>query len=120
MAPVLQPLLRAWLKFSAADRFDDATWDPRAAQEEKLLEIVRRNEGTDFGREHGFAAVRSIEDFRAAVPVNTYETLTPYVERMLRGEQNVLTADEPKMFATTSGTTGRSKHIPVTPSYLHE
>jgi hypothetical protein len=39
---------------------------------------------------------------------------------MVRGEANVLTAEDPLLFATTSGTTGRAKYIPVTPSYLHE
>jgi hypothetical protein len=52
----IQSVLRVWLKVSAANRFDDATWKPRAAQERKLLEIVRRNEGTAYGREHGFGA----------------------------------------------------------------
>lgn len=118
--PAVQRLLRTWLKFSAASTFDDATWAPREAQERKLLEIVGRNKDTAFGRDHGFGGVKSIEDYRSAVPMNTYETLTPYIDRVFAGEQNVLTADEPLMFATTSGTTGRAKYIPVTPSYLHE
>lgn len=118
--PTAQRLLRTWLKFSDASKFDDATWTPREAQEKKLLEVVGRNKDTAFGKDHGFAAVKSIEDFRRAVPMNTYETLTPYIDRVFSGEKNVLTSDEPLMFATTSGTTGRAKYIPVTPSYLHE
>jgi hypothetical protein len=118
--PAVQRLLRTWLKFSAANTFDDATWAPREAQEKKLLEIVGRNKDTAFGRDHGFGAITSIEDYRSAVPMNTYETLTPYIDRVFAGEKNVLTADDPLMFATTSGTTGRAKYIPVTPSYLHE
>jgi hypothetical protein len=119
-APTIQKLLRTWLKFSAADKFDDATWDPRAAQERKLLEIVRRNEGTEYGREHSFDRIRSIADFQHGAPPSTYETLEPYIERLLRAEPNVLTADKALMFATTSGTTGKAKYIPVTPSYLAE
>ena len=115
-----QNLLRLWLKFSAADRFDDATWQPGAAQEQKLLEIVRRGQDTVYGREHRFAQIRSVKDYRDRVPVNSYETLSPYIERIMRAEPNILTNEQPLMFATTSGTTGRSKYIPVTPSYLHE
>jgi hypothetical protein len=118
--PTIQHLLRLWLKFSAANRFDDATWQPLAAQQARLLEIVQRNRDTAYGKAHDFARVRSIADFQAAVPPNTYESLSPYIERMLEGESNVLTADRPLMFATTSGTTGRAKYIPVTPSYLQE
>jgi len=118
--PAAQRLLRAWLKFSDAGKFDDATWIPREAQEKKLLEVVNRNKGTVYGKDHGFDSIASIADYQRAVPMNTYETLTPYIDRVFGGEKNVLTADEPLMFATTSGTTGRAKYIPVTPSYLHE
>lgn len=115
-----QTLLRTWLKFSAANKFDDATWDPRAAQEQKLLEIIRRNEGTVYGKEHDFRGVKTIDDYQRNVPQNTYETLSPYIDRVTAGEGGVLTADKVLMFATTSGTTGAAKYIPVTGSYLHE
>ncbi len=115
-----QSLLRTWLKHSNADHFDDCTWRPGAAQWDKLLEICSRNAGTDFGRQHGFDRIRSVDDYRAAVPPQTYDTLAPWIDRVTAGEANVLTADEPLMFATTSGTTGAAKYIPVTPSYLQE
>jgi hypothetical protein len=115
-----QTLLRTWLKFSAANHFDDATWDPRAAQEQKLLQIIRRNQDTVYGKEHDFRGVKSIEDYQRSVPQNTYETLSPYIDRVTAGENNILTADKALMFATTSGTTGAAKYIPVTESYLHE
>jgi hypothetical protein len=115
-----QSLLRLWLKHSNADHFDDSTWRPGDVQRDKLAEIVGRNAATDFGRRHGFDRLRSIGDYRAAVPPSTYDSLAPWIERVTRGESNVLTADDPLMFATTSGTTGAAKYIPVTPSYLHE
>ncbi|HEY3238221.1 MAG TPA: GH3 auxin-responsive promoter family protein [Acidimicrobiia bacterium] len=115
-----QSLLRVWLKHSNASQFDDATWRPAAAQRDKLLEICARNATTVYGKEHRFADIRSVGDYQARVPPNTYDTLAPYVERVKRGEHNVLTQEDPLLFATTSGTTGGAKYIPVTPSYLHE
>ena len=84
--PTIQHLLRLWLKFSAANRFDDATWQPLAAQQARLLEIVQRNRDTVYGKAHDFGRVRSVADFQAAVPPNTYESLSPYIERMLEGD----------------------------------
>ena len=119
----VQRLLRTWLKFSAANHFDDATWDPRAAQEKKLLEICRaQRQSTEYGREHGFERVQSIARLPAKPSrQNTYETPRAVHRRACStARTDVLTADEPLMFATTSGTTGKAKYIPVTPSYLHE
>jgi hypothetical protein len=115
-----QSLLRVWLKHSNADHFDAATWQPGTAQQDKLLEICTRNADTAFGREHRFDRIRSVADYRAAVPPTTYDGLSPWIDRITRGERNVLTADQPLLFATTSGTTGAAKYIPVTPSYLQE
>src|SRR5687768_5136318 len=119
-ADTIQNALRLWLKLSAANRFEEATWNPAAAQQRKLLDIVRRNRGSAFGVEHGFEKVRSVKDFQERVTPADYDARAPYFERTLRGEPNVLTTERPLMYATTSGTTGRSKYIPVTPSYLHE
>ena len=115
-----QNFLRIWLKHSNADHFDDCTWRPGAAQWDKLSDICNRNAGTEFGQKHGFDRIRSVADYRAAVPPQTYDSLAPWIDRATAGESNVLTADAPLMFATTSGTTGAAKYIPVTPSYLHE
>jgi GH3 auxin-responsive promoter len=115
-----QNLLRQWLRHSNADRFDAATRRPELAQRAKLTEICGRNAASAFGRAHRFDRIRAVADYRAAVPVTTYDGLAPWIDRVVRGERRVLTADEPVMFATTSGTTGRAKYIPVTPSYLAE
>jgi len=120
VAARFQRLLGVWLKHSNADQFDDATWRPDDAQQAKLTEICARNAATDFGRRHRFDRIGGVADYQQAVPPTSYDGLAPWIERMTRGERNVLTADDPVMFATTSGTTGAAKYIPVTPSYLHE
>ena len=100
----------------AAARFERAAGRPRAAQERLLCDILRSNAATAFGREHGFATLRNSDDFRRAVPIRGYEALRPYVERIVAGEREVLTAEDPFMFALTSGTTAEPKLIPVTPA----
>ncbi len=100
----------------AAQRFEEASRNAIAVQEAKLLEMVRRNENTEFGRKYGFSSIHGFEDWRRQVPVSTYEDLRQLLDRVFQGESNVLTAEDPVMFAQTSGTTGKPKFIPVTPS----
>ena len=101
---------------AAAKRFDAATADPVAAQRKKLMEIMRRNQNTEYGKKYNFASVKNLADFQARVPVVTYEDIKPYMDRIVRGERNILVAEDPVMFAQTSGTTGNAKYIPVTPT----
>ena len=54
-------------------------------QQQALLRIVAMNAETTYGREHGFGSVRDLDDFRSAVPINTYEDFRPYVDRIASG-----------------------------------
>src|SRR5688572_16323787 len=106
-------ILLAGMGRAAARRFEAATRDPVAAQRQKLLEITTRNRDTEYGREFGFREVKSLEDWQRLVPVVRYEDIKERVERVTRGEKNVLTAEDPVMFARTSGTSGDPKYVPV-------
>jgi hypothetical protein len=85
-----------------------------------LLSLLQHNRDTDFGRRHGFASLRTVEDYQRALPVSTYEPFQPYMERIARGEQNVLTADRVEYLGITSGTTGQRKLLPVTRPLLQQ
>jgi hypothetical protein len=98
----------------AARRFDVAAREPVRAQHRVLADIIDRNRATEYGRRHGFAGIQTLAQWRHQVPVVDYEELRPLVDRMARGEENVLTAEVPVLFACTSGTTGSPKLIPVT------
>ena len=99
----------------AGNRFNKATLDPCAVQNRLLGEIMDRNQNTEYGRKHGFSSVKSLEDYSRQVPVVDYEDIRDDIERMTRGETNILVAENPILFAQTSGTTGSPKYIPVTP-----
>ncbi len=99
-----------------ADRYERATLHPTEMQAQKLLSIVRKNEGTEYGKRYGFSSIRNISDYQKQVPVIKYEDIRDDVERVVAGEKNILTAENPVMFARTSSTTGKPKYIPVTPT----
>ncbi|MFN8659733.1 MAG: GH3 auxin-responsive promoter family protein [Candidatus Obscuribacterales bacterium] len=101
-------------------RFDQALRTPLPAQHDKLMQVIKANENTAFGQKHNFAKINSISDYQSLVPPNTYEDLQPYIERVMNGRRGQLTNEDVVMFATTSGTTGKPKYIPITPSHLKD
>jgi hypothetical protein len=99
--------------------FEEATHHCRQVQDALLARILAHHGRTGFGREHGFAHIRDVADFRRQVPVAGYDYYEPYIARVRRGETAALVGDERvHMFALTSGTTAARKFIPVTPQYL--
>ncbi len=83
-------------------------------QENIRRKLLKMAEDTEFGRKYDFENCSTIFSFREKIPINTYETLYPYIERMMHGEQNILWGSDIKWFAKSSGTTNdKSKFIPV-------
>ncbi|HQE83780.1 MAG TPA: GH3 auxin-responsive promoter family protein [Candidatus Hydrogenedentes bacterium] len=98
----------------SARPFERAAADPSEAQLNLLRRMMERNRDTEYGRQYGFAGVRSFEDYRKAVPLVDYNDISDRIDRITQGEKNILTAETPVLFAQTSGTTGKPKYIPVT------
>ena len=94
--------------------FQEQCRTPMATQEKLLLDLLRANASAAFGHEHSFESVRTFAEFQRAVPITSYEDIAPYVDRQLNGLPGQLTTSRPVLFVTTSGTTGKSKYIPVT------
>jgi hypothetical protein len=92
---------------------ESAFADPRPAQERKLLAILRRNEATLFGKSRGFGSIRSGAEFRRRLPISNYDGHADFIDQMVQGQKNILTADDPVFFAVTSGSTGPRKYIPI-------
>lgn len=94
---------------------------PHEVQDEVLKRLLHTARYTHFGTKYGFDDLLHYEDYKNRVPVHTYERVFPYIERLLKGEQNVLWPSETRWFAKSSGTTNaRSKFIPVTPESLDD
>ncbi|MDP2913282.1 MAG: GH3 auxin-responsive promoter family protein [Candidatus Omnitrophota bacterium] len=97
-----------------ARAFEKSTGDPLRVQEKALFEYLERNRDTEYGRKYRFSEIKSIKDYQAFVPLSDCESLRPYITRMTKGEDGVLTSDKPIFFGLTSGTTNHPKLIPVT------
>ncbi|REC44873.1 GH3 auxin-responsive promoter family protein [Chryseobacterium sp. 5_R23647] len=82
-------------------------------QEELLLSLVDTAKKTLFGRTYDFENIKSVKDFQEKVPVADYEDLKPYIEKVKRGQRDILWTETPEYFAKTSGTTSGSKYIPI-------
>ena len=94
---------------------------PHDVQEELFKRLIQSGELTQFGSQYGFRDIQNYSQYRERVPVFTYETFFPYIDRLMRGEQNVLWPSEIKWFSKSSGTTNqRSKFIPVSEEALQE
>lgn len=94
---------------------------PHEVQEELLMNLVRKATKTSYGKQYDFQSIQNRESFQKQVPVVNYEELYPQIDRLLKGEQNVLWPSEIRWFAKSSGTTNaRSKYIPVTQEALDD
>lgn len=94
---------------------------PVDVQEEWFHNLILCAENTEWGKKYDYKSIETLQQFKERVPLQNYDSLKPYIERMLQGEQNILWPSEIKWFAKSSGTTSdRSKFIPVSPEALEE
>lgn len=94
---------------------------PEEVQMELLMNLTRKASRTDYGKKYGFEGIDNYDDFKNKVPVVNYEAIYPFIDRLMKGEQNVLWPSEIRWFAKSSGTTNsRSKFIPVSNEALEE
>lgn len=95
-------------------RFDGDTRRAMAVNESVLKNILDINKDTEYGRRYNFAQILTKQEYKAAVPLATYEDYKEYIDKMAEGKCNILTSEPVKYFGLTSGTTGSQKLIPIT------
>lgn len=93
----------------------EAVADPTKAQQKVLRHLLQSYAETDYGAQHGAGQIETIDDYRRAFPVATYEDYKPLIQRVMAGEAKLLLNEEALAWAITRGTTkGESKFIPMT------
>ena len=116
LSPAISRLAR--LRLAAIEHWMQ---NPVEAQRDVLQHLVTAGQYTEFGKRHLFSKTFRIRDFKQAVPIQEYDDLKPFIERMMQGEDNLLWNTPVEWFAKSSGTTSdRSKFIPVSQESLDE
>ncbi|MBN2863914.1 MAG: GH3 auxin-responsive promoter family protein [Bacteroidales bacterium] len=92
---------------------------PVEIQQKSFYDLIQKAKSTEWGRNYGYSSISSVREYQSRVPLQTYEDLIPYIERLGNGESDLLWPGEIKWFARSSGTTStKSKYIPITKESL--
>jgi len=117
---IISPALKGFMKLrqSAIDNF---VLNPIDTQQQVFNDLISSAQYTEFGKQYGFEKYNGVADFKSSVPINDYESLKPYIQRILEGEQNILWPSQITWFAKSSGTTSdKSKFIPISKESLDD
>lgn len=120
MSSIISPALRGLFKLrqSAITNFAQ---NPIETQQQVFNALISSAQYTEFGKKFHFEKLNTIEDFKKNVPLSDYDSLKPYIQRILEGEQNILWPSDISWFAKSSGTTSdKSKFIPISKECLDE
>ena len=111
--------LMSWVMRKRINQIELFVKYPHNVQKYWLESLISTARFTEFGRKYHFDEIRSYSTFRERIPLSNYEDLSAFIERLRKGEENILWPTESKWFAKSSGTSGhRSKYIPVTKESL--
>ncbi len=114
LTPFAKPVFNSRVK-----KIEKYATDTESIQRNVLKHLISEASGTEWGIKHGYSSIKQYEEFAKSVGVQDYETLKNDIDRMRRGESDVLWKGRCKWFAKSSGTTNdKSKFIPVTPAGL--
>lgn len=117
-------IINSIINLSGKDRLsqiDNFRTNPIEVQERVLKNLLSSAANTEYGIKYSFSNINSYSSFASNVPINDYDSLKPYIERLQKGEQNILWHSDIKWFAKSSGTTAdRSKYIPISREALED
>jgi GH3 auxin-responsive promoter. len=95
--------------------------NPLQVQEDVLTHLLSAARNTIWGKFYDYASIQNWDTFNQRVPLNDYNSLLPFFDRIRQSEDNVLWCSEIKWFSKSSGTTNtKSKFIPVSEESLEE
>ncbi|HEY5470229.1 MAG TPA: GH3 auxin-responsive promoter family protein [Bacteroidales bacterium] len=115
------PSIINWLNVKRISQIELFKKYPVETQQETFSQLIAKAASTEWGNQFNYSSITSIREYQSRVPVQTYEKIVPYVERLRKGETNLLWPGEIRWFAKSSGTTStKSKFIPMSREALED
>ncbi|QHT68010.1 GH3 auxin-responsive promoter family protein [Rhodocytophaga rosea] len=113
--------IMTWIMKKRISQIELFMKNPLEVQAEQFKKLIHTAQQTEWGRKYHYASITSVKEYQQRVPLSSYEEIFPYIDRLMKGEQNLLWPSEIKWFAKSSGTTNaRSKFIPVSTEALED
>jgi hypothetical protein len=110
--------IASWLMKKRMHQIELFVKYPVDVQSEWMHSLLNSAANTEYGKAHKFSEIKNYDQFKKQIPINDYESLKPLIDRTRRGEQNLLWNSDIKWFAKSSGTTDKSKFLPVSKESL--
>jgi len=118
--PILTSIVN-WLNVKRVHQLDLIRKYPAEVQQETFQKLIGKAAYTEWGKQYDYEVIKTVADFQSGVPLQTYDDVKPYIDRLRLGEENLLWPGEIKWFAKSSGTTNdKSKFIPVSKESLED
>lgn len=118
--PLLTSII-SWVNVKRLHQIDLFMKYPGDVQRDAFERLILQARNTEWGKKYGYGDILDVRQYQQRVPVSSYDDLKPWIDRLLKGEQNLLWPTEIKWFAKSSGTTAdRSKFIPVSNEALED
>jgi hypothetical protein len=118
--PIITSIIN-WLNVKRINQIELFKKYPVETQQETLDQLLVKAASTEWGKKYDYASIGSIKEYQSRFNVQTYEDVIPYIERLRKGETNLLWPGEIKWFAKSSGTTSaKSKFIPMSREALED
>jgi hypothetical protein len=118
--PVIPRLIKR-LNTKRIRQIDHFRLHPADTQEQSLRRLLEKASSTEWGVKYNYSSITDSRQYISVVPLQTYEDIVPWVDRLRAGEKDLLWPGEIRWFAKSSGTTSsKSKFIPVSEESLEE
>lgn len=111
--PGITTLFRLYARYRGAQL---AKQNPAETQQRQLQWLLRKAQDTDFGREHGFSGIKTVEEYQKQVPLRSYEDFWKgYWQKHFPRLNNCTWPGLVPYYPVSSGTSsGTTKFIPLT------